>query len=208
MQFSMERASKAAFTGNAAVKSSTSRQLADRIARRDPRAEEEFVLRYRAGLLNALRRRTGGGSDAEDLLQDAFVIALRRLRQGTIQQPERLSGFMFGLARNLAIERARKEQKAQAETGDEWVSLIPDGRPGQLSELLQREKARIVRQVLSKLRLERDRQILFRYYIEGEDKEQIRLDLQLSSLHFNRVLHRARRRYRKLYQQMASACAA
>ena len=208
MQFSVDRARQATSPGNPVADNSTTRQLADRIARRDPQAEEEFVLRYRVGLLKVLRRRTGGRSEAEDLLQDAFVIALRRLRQGTLRQPERLSGFMFGLARNLAIERARKEQQRQAEATDEWVSLIPDGGSGQLSELLRREKARIVRQVLSKLRLERDRQILFRFYIAGEDKERIRLDLQLTSLHFNRVLHRARRRYRKLYEQLAPACVA
>lgn len=205
MQFSAESAGRVRSQGKAVSADSSTRLLADRIARRDPQAEEEFVLRYRVGLLKLLCKRVGVLSEAEDLVQDALVIALKRLRQGTLQQPERLSGFMFGLARNLAIERARKKQKRRIESNDEWVTLLPDGRPGQLSQLLRRERARIVRQVLSKLHLERDRQILFRYYIAGEEKETICLDLHLSSLHFNRVLHRARQRYRKLYKQLAPA---
>lgn len=181
----------------------STRQLADRIARRDRSAEEEFVRRYRMGLLKVLRQRTGRESEAEDLLHDAFIIALKRLRQGTIRQPERLSGFMFGLARNLVIDQIRKEHRRRTDSADDWLPLIPDGHPGQLSEMLRAEKALIARRVLSKLQLERDRQILFRYYIAGEDKKQICLDLQLSSLHFNRVLHRARCRYKALYEEIA-----
>lgn len=193
-------------TQNPSSSTCSTRQLADRIAQKDRSAEEEFVRRYRLGLLKTLRQRTGRESDAEDLLHDAFIIALKRLRQGTVQEPERLSGFMFGLARNLVIDQMRKEQRRRTSSGEEWLPLVPDGQPGQLSELLRRERARIVREVLSQLPLERDRQILFRYYIDGQKKEQICLDLHLSSLHFNRVLHRARRRYKALYEEMAPCC--
>ena len=48
----------------------------------------------------------------------------------------------------------------------------------------------------------RDRQVLFRFYIAEENKEDICSDLGLSSLHFNRVLFRARERFRELYEQM------
>ena len=179
-------------------------RLARRIAGHDPRAEEEFVLRYRYGLLKLLRQRTRCcESEAEDLLHDAFVIALQRLRQGTLKEPDRLTGFMFGLARNLAIDKLRKDQKRRADLAEEWLSTLPDSKPGQLSQMMCRERSRMVRRVIFKLRQERDRKILFRYYIAGEDKERIRRDLNLSSLHFNRVLHRARRRYRELYESMS-----
>ena len=46
---------------------------------------------------------------------------------------------------------------------------------------------------------ERDRQILFRFYIAEDEKEAICRDLRSASLHFNRVLFRARERYRELY---------
>jgi hypothetical protein len=52
--------------------------------------------------------------------------------------------------------------------------------------------------VLHQLGNERDRQILLRFYIAEEDKDRISADYGLSSLQFNRVLHRARQRYREL----------
>ena len=44
----------------------------------------------------------------------------------------------------------------------------------------------------------RDRQVLVRYYLRDEDKATLCHDLGLSDEHFNRVLHRARERFRAL----------
>jgi len=71
-----------------------------------------------------------------------------------------------------------------------------------LSVLLEKERSTIVRRILKELKSERDRQILFRFYISEEDKEIICADLGLSSQHFNRVLYRARERFRELCQQV------
>ena len=76
--------------------------------------------------------------------------------------------------------------------------------PNQLEAVLQKEKAAIVRQVINELPTDRDRQVLFRYYIVEDEKEQICADLGLTSLHFNRVLHRARERYKELYERAVS----
>jgi RNA polymerase sigma-70 factor (ECF subfamily) len=48
---------------------------------------------------------------------------------------------------------------------------------------------------------ERDIQVLYRFYIADDEKEQICADLGLTSLHLNRVLHRARERFRELYER-------
>jgi RNA polymerase sigma-70 factor (ECF subfamily) len=85
----------------------------------------------------------------------------------------------------------------------EAVEMIAATAPSQLDRVLQAEKSKRVRQLLSELS-DRDREILRRFYIEEEDKERICADLKLSSLHFNRVLHRARERYRELYRKMES----
>jgi RNA polymerase sigma-70 factor (ECF subfamily) len=58
-----------------------------------------------------------------------------------------------------------------------------------------------VRKVLGELKSERDRQVLFRFYVAEEEKEKICASLGLTSLHFNRVLFRARERFRELYEQ-------
>jgi RNA polymerase sigma-70 factor (ECF subfamily) len=48
------------------------------------------------------------------------------------------------------------------------------------------------------MRSKRDRTLLMRFYIDEEEKEKICLELNLSSLHFNRVIFRARRRFKEL----------
>ena len=70
--------------------------------------------------------------------------------------------------------------------------------------MLVDEKARLVRRLIGELPTDRDRQVLYRFYIAEDDKAAICQDLELSSLHFNRVLHRARQRYRELYQEAVS----
>ena len=52
---------------------------------------------------------------------------------------------------------------------------------------------------------DRDREILFRFYLAEDDKERICRDLGLTAVHFNRVLFRARERFRELYRKWTAA---
>ncbi|MFP5285501.1 MAG: hypothetical protein ACLGI9_07170, partial [Thermoanaerobaculia bacterium] len=70
---------------------------------------------------------------------------------------------------------------------------------GQLRQILDRENAATVRRVLHELNNARDRELLLRFYIAEEDKDRISADYGLTGLQFNRVLHRARQRYRELF---------
>jgi RNA polymerase sigma-70 factor (ECF subfamily) len=81
------------------------------------------------------------------------------------------------------------------------AASLPHSAPDQLQELLQKEKADLVRQTLREMTNERDIQALYRFYIADDDKEQICADLGLTVTHFNIVLHRARGRFRELYEQ-------
>jgi RNA polymerase sigma-70 factor (ECF subfamily) len=173
--------------------------LVRRIMAREPGAEEELVRRYSRGIGILLRRMTDHRI-AEDLHQETFRLALGKIRRGELREPEKLSGFMCGLARNLAIESLRQAHRTER-LHDGETTLLIDSQPNPLALLLREESAAAIRQVLSELPVARDREILCRFYIAEEDKEQICADLGLSPLHFNRVLHRARERFRDLYQR-------
>ena len=60
-----------------------------------------------------------------------------------------------------------------------------------------------VTQVMSELSVERDRQLLSAYFFEGKDKEDLCKELDLSTEHFDKVLHRAKTR---LKQALALKC--
>lgn len=145
-----------------------------------------------------LDRHTNGRPEAEDLFQDTFRIGLEKLRRGELREPAKLPGFLAQIARSLAIEHYRKiaRRKTDADT-DAVLDAVASGE-SPLSGLLARENAALVRRVLQDLANERDRQILLRFYIAEEDKDRISADYGLSSLQFNRVLHRARQRYKEL----------
>jgi RNA polymerase sigma-70 factor (ECF subfamily) len=119
-----------------------------------------------------------------------------------VREPQRLSGFIAGLAKNLALNYARRETRRGTPVDLEIAQEIPDQAPGPLDRLLERERAAKIRQVLEELDSERDREILFRFYIAEERKEQICEALGLSRLHFNRVLYRAKQRYKELYEKL------
>jgi RNA polymerase sigma-70 factor (ECF subfamily) len=178
--------------------------LVARIEAGERRAEEELVARYGRAIRIVLDRHTGGRPEAEDLFQDTFAVALGKLRRGELRDPAKLPGFLSRIARNLAIELYRKAQRRATDADSETVDRAVAGDSSQLGELLRSEHAALVRRVIEELGNDRDRQLLFRFYVAEEDKDEIAADLGLSSLQFNRVLYRARQRYKELYLKRAT----
>jgi RNA polymerase sigma-70 factor, ECF subfamily len=178
--------------------------LVGRIRAGDHEAETELVQRLGRGVLMILRRSTRNAAVSDDLYQDTFRIALEKVRQGDVRDAEKLPAFIASVARNLVIEYFRRTARHENLNETAEAERPSHSTPNQLDAVLQKEKAAIVRQVIDELPTDRDRQLLFRFYVVEDDKEQICADLGLTSLHFNRVLHRARERYRDLYEKALS----
>lgn len=58
-----------------------------------------------------------------------------------------------------------------------------------------------MRTLIGELGTERDRQILFRFYVAEHEKATICADLDLDLVHFNKVLFRAKQRFRTLLEK-------
>jgi RNA polymerase sigma-70 factor (ECF subfamily) len=178
--------------------------LVNRILAGDQSAEEELVQHYSRGVSFIINRATRNRSVTEDLSQETFRILLEKIRQGSVREPEKLPGFISSLARNLAIDYFRRKPDPERQISIKSAEQFLDPAPSPLDQLLQKEKAEIARQVLKELSSDRDREILSRFYIAEEDKEQICADLGLTSLQFNQVLYRARQRYKERYEKRVS----
>ena len=170
-----------------------------RVIAGDADAETELVDRYKDGIAVIIGRIVRNDAVTEDLSQETFRLVLEKIRGGEVREPERLSGFICGVAENLAIAHVRRMRRAlnQEEIGE--AEKLRDPQPNQFDQLLRLERAAIVHQVIDELRVERDRQVLFRYYIAEEEKSQICADLGLGSKQFNSILFRALKRYKELY---------
>jgi RNA polymerase sigma-70 factor, ECF subfamily len=175
--------------------------LVKRIQVGETHAEEELVRRYSRGVAIIVGRIARNAFTTDDLCQETFRLVLEKVRRGDLREPEKLSGFICSVARNLAIEHLRRERQVESLDGTEATLPLSDPMPDPLGKLLEKEKVEAIRQVLSELTAPRDREILRRFYLLEEEKERICADLGLSSLHFNRVLHRARERFKDLYEQ-------
>jgi RNA polymerase sigma-70 factor (ECF subfamily) len=181
-------------------------ELVHRIVSGDPAAEAELVQRFSRALSFLSRRLTRDEAAAEDLYQETFRLVIEKVRGGELREPEKLPGFVSSMARNLFLGSVRRSGRRQKWHGDpEATETAPDPAPGQLTKLLAQERAATVRRVLTELGNERDREILSRYYIADEPKEDICRDLELTDLHFNRVLFRARQRYKELFERRHGA---
>ena len=175
--------------------------LVRRIAARDASAEGALVERYGRGILYLLRHLGAAPDLAEDLQQETFRIVIERLRQEGLADPAGLAPFLRGTARNLLIAERRKaaRRRTWGDSGELAEAVAPA--PSQLQTVLLDEEAEIVRKLIAELPNDRDRQLLLRFYVAEEEKERICADLGLDSLHFNRVLFRARQRFKELMER-------
>lgn len=192
------------FVEHASTGETGPRQLVLRIQAGERNAEAELVTRYGNGVAIIIRRIAKDPSVTDDLCQETFRLVIEKVRRGEVREPERFSGYICSLARNLAIDHARSVRTTQTLEESESNPALFDPAPDPLKTLLEKEKAKAIRQVLTELTASRDREILHRFYIAEEDKEQICANLGLSSIHFNRVLYRARERFKELYDESAN----
>lgn len=184
--------------------------LVARIEAGDLDAEGELVERFAPGLLYLLRRLVGDPAWAEDLRQEAFAVALPKLRAGELREPEKLAGFLRSIAKNLARAGRRKERRRShlGETpppvrdGDDPAPLPDPADPGPdpLRSALLGEEMRLAERLLGELPSPRDREVLLRFCVAEEDRTDICTALDLPRSRFNLILFRARKRFRKLYE--------
>jgi len=172
------------------------RDLVLRIHAGDFTAETELVVRYGPSVMRMLNILSRNRWTAEDVHQETFAIILLRLRRLPLESPEKLGPFLRRTARIvlMATNRKRRLREDREICNDAWLERVIDPTPCPLVLLLRREESERVRQLIAVIRSARYRQLLSRFYLDGEAKERICADLGLTSEHFNRVIFRARRR--------------
>lgn len=164
-------------------------------------AEEAMIRRYGAGLLYLLKRRTRDPELALDLRQDTFRVALEKLRSSPLQEPGHLAAYLRGVALNLLIAQRRKDTRRATTADSDAIETIADERGGPFDNVSREQVRLAVGTLLKELGTPRDREILTRFYIQDDDKDAICAALGVDSVHFNRVLFRAKQRFRELLER-------
>ncbi|MCB1609952.1 MAG: sigma-70 family RNA polymerase sigma factor [Xanthomonadales bacterium] len=172
--------------------------VARRVSAGDRSAEGEFVRLTRFALWMILVRRGCSRDEAEDLAQEALIVAINRLRAGEIEDPARINGYLLRTA--LFIRRGNQRKLAESRTvySDDSMDAFADEKADPLANCDRDQREQLLQRALGWLGQARDRELLRRHFLLQQDKREVCADLGLSAEHFDRVLHRAKQRLAEL----------
>lgn len=166
----------------------------------DPVSQLAAVYRDFPGLRALILQRVRDPDVAADILQDATVTTLEKLRTGAIAHPENLGGYLYRVALNHLRNHRRKDRSSVSSA--EGLEDLADADDDTDCERVGRSQWYVaVRQLLDEMPGVRDRNILARFYLGDEDKGKICRELGLSQQHFNRVIFRARNRFKEILER-------
>jgi RNA polymerase sigma-70 factor, ECF subfamily len=152
-----------------------------------------------AGIRSLLERKCGSAAIAEDLLGEAIKTSLEKLGDGAIARPEQLAGYVYRVALNH-LRNYRRTDKSARTTAAGLEEINDEHQTDAATSMEQARWAKLMREVLSELPNLRDRELIAGFYLEEESKDSLCERLELSAEHFNRVIHRARERFRELLE--------
>ena len=152
-------------------------------------------------VLSGSLRRQWGYQDFEDRMHDTFLVVVEAIRQGKLREPGALPSYIHGIARlslcsNIGV-RVRHERLYGSLR--HWTSSRA-GKATPEDILSQKERAGIMRDLLDTLS-EKERQILIRFYLHEQSKEQICADLSLTDTQFRLAKSRAKQRLSRVGQE-------
>jgi RNA polymerase sigma-70 factor, ECF subfamily len=158
----------------------------------DPRAFSELVRRYqRAAYLVALGV-TRRHEDAEDVAQEAFVVALERLEE--CRDPDRFAGWFTTIVKNRARNLLRRENLRE---GEPVPFHVPSALPGPDREAERSDLRGRLSEAMDRLS-PLQREVVLLHDLEGWKHREIAERLEMPSGTVRSHLHFARRRLREL----------
>lgn len=97
-------------------------------------AKEQTFLKEKDRLLGFIRNRVSSLEEAEDIMQDVFFQFVTGY--DTIESLDRVTSWLFSVARNKIIDRYRRESSRPQRTDLSWQAGSEDDSPITLQEIL------------------------------------------------------------------------
>lgn len=196
-----------AVAGTAIAGGAADSELVEAVRAGDDCAFEELYRRHRPRVSRLARSMLRDEGRAEDATQDAFLSALRRLRETDAEI--RFRPWICEIARNAAIDVHRRRSRSDEVSLDASAGLGPAdtlrlSRPGDLDRaVVDRERMQALRGALDELSETHHRVIVLRE-LEGRSYREIGESTGLSHAAVESTLFRARRKLEHEYDQIDS----
>lgn len=172
--------------------------LVNRIIGGDALAENLLVRRYWKSLIYLVNRRTNDPDLTQDIAQDTFLVVINKVRNGQLENPNAIGAFIRNIGLNLVIAHYRKETRRKTESDENIDIQFPDKTPSIQQTFGDKKLLNMVTQVMGEMPNQRDKDLMYRFFVYGQTKMQICNEFDLTPAHFDRVLHRARARLKQL----------
>lgn len=152
---------------------------------------EEIVNQYQRDLINFHYRFVGNRFEAEDLAQDTFIKAYRKL--DTLKEPDKLKSWLFSIARNTVIDFFRKNKNKAFAMDSAILENIPETASiDYQNRVAQMEVSKELEHCIDQL-VKEDRAIIKLLYYEGFSYKDIGELLKINQNTLKSRLHRARK---------------
>jgi len=156
-------------------------------------AQEQIYCRFQQHVLSIAYKRLGNWDEAQELSQDVFIQAFRRLSQ--LQVPEAFGGWLRQIVHRMAINRVTRRPKPISVDHEILeATLTCDSDP--LDAVLSGEQRMQVHQGLNRLG-DLDRKTLVAFYLDGQSLNQMSHAFNAPIGTIKRRLHVARKRLAK-----------
>jgi RNA polymerase sigma factor (sigma-70 family) len=181
--------------------------LVSAVRRGEDCAFEELFSRYRGPIRGYVSRILADADLAEDVTQEVFISALRRLRD--TERPIAFKPWIYQIAKNACIDELRRTRRS-LEVPLEHLREWPDGEPDLLAREPGPELVVESKQQLEDLRgafrgvSELHHRILVLRELEGLSYHEIGVRLGMSRPVVESTLFRARRRLAEEYEELIS----
>lgn len=162
----------------------------------DEQAFTELFEQLHPAVLNYAYQVLGDGPSAEDVTQDAFVVAHQRL--GMLGPPFDFKSWVFRIAGNLAIDQIRKDRRLVDLEDADVMGEPPTTRRPPEKQVRRAEQQRLIRRTLDRLP-PAYRQALVLREIHELSYDELARALECSYDSARQLVHRARLRFRDVH---------
>jgi RNA polymerase sigma-70 factor (ECF subfamily) len=181
-------------------------ELVNRVRLGEPSAMVELYALFSESIRYSLYRQLLP-QDLDDMLHDAFVIVVEAIRRGLIREPARLMGFVKTvMRRQLAAHIQDAVSGRSQQTPLDPARSLPTAEPDPEQALLSLQRRELVVNALKTVSA-RDRQILVRFYLLEQTKDEICDQMGLTKTQFRLLKSRAKARFVKAGQRRMSRAA-
>lgn len=176
------------------------REYVERLREGDPSTEQHFVTYFDQILRIKLRARMLASETVEDLRQETYIRVLINLRKSkdAVRQPERFGAYVNSICNYVLMEFYRASNRTSP--WDDSYLELPDHAIDTEGLLVTKQSKEHVRQVLEALP-KKDRDLLWAFFIEEKDKDEVCVQFGVDRDYFRVLLHRAKDKFRVLYEK-------